>query len=147
MIKEVKSKINPIRKMIVKTELLKGVSARQALEAANYSKGAVRKSTSMPVVKNCMKEILEEFKLSDLTPDFIIKDIEKGKKLCIKGKKKDLSTFMRGCELEGKYLKMFADTANTTILVNIQGNQFNLVNRLDKLKSQHKDAKAPGKPA
>ena len=52
--------INPIKKEIIKTELLKGNSARQALRKAKYSEGHIRRSTKNRIVKDSIAEILAE---------------------------------------------------------------------------------------
>lgn len=126
--------INPIKKAIVKRELKKGNSARKALFAANYSPGTIRKSTFNKVVKTSMEELGLELKASDLTPDIIIDGLNDIRKLCIKGKKKDLSSAVRIHELYGKYLKMWSDTSNPGILVTFHNNQFTLQDRVKQLK-------------
>ena len=130
--------VNPLKKAIVTRELLKGKSARQALKTAKYSKSAIRQSTHNAVVKQSMKNIMASFDKSVITTDYVLSELEKAKKLCIKGKKKDMSSFIRACELLGKYLQMWSDS-NINILVNNADSQFSLANRVKKLK----EAKQP----
>jgi hypothetical protein len=69
--------INPIRKAIVKKNLILGKSARYALRQANYSEGRIRKSTSNTVVKDCINEILSEQRKKGI--------IDKAWKVCEEG--------------------------------------------------------------
>ena len=138
--------INPIKKAIVKRELKKGVDAKNAMLKDNYSINTAVKSTANKVVKVSQAEILNELKAADLTDNFIVNGLNDIKKLCITGKKKDLSSAVRIYELWGKYLKMWSDNINTVVLVNTQDNQFSLANRIDKLKGQHKSTDKTNEP-
>ena len=111
--KKKKPRINPIRKRIVKRELLKGESARTALKKANYSPSSIRQSTHCVVVKQCMKEIEEEFKLSDITVEKIVRDFELAKKIALESG--DMSNWNRANECLGRYLAMFTDKKELSV--------------------------------
>ncbi len=131
--------VNPIIIGKLKRALKEGKSPRAACLIAGLAPNTAHTATSRKIVKDCIKELEAEFKASDLSVDTVVKDIEKGKRLAITGKKKDLSTFMRGCELEGKYLKMWTDnTTNNLIVISPE----NKLIRLNRLKSLMKDNKS-----
>lgn len=77
------TKINPIRKALVKKSLLRGNSIRQALSDGGYAPGTQRgkNSTAMPVVKVCMEEILSDLKVSQITPQWLLDEWRKAKKM------------------------------------------------------------------
>ena len=125
--------VDPLKLAKYKKARKQGLSKEKSLLKAGCTPlTANRQPKSLRLDKIGDAELIAEFKASDLTIDLVVKDIEKGKRLAITGKKKDLSTFMRGCELEGKYLKMFGENiANTLILISPEDKQL----RLDRLKS------------
>jgi len=101
------SKINPIRKAMVKKELIKGKSARSSLLKAGYSPATAHNATFHTVVKRCREEIMRDFQVSDLTIKRVLIDLAIAKGICLR--KKDMANYLRTCELEGKYLAMFTD--------------------------------------
>lgn len=102
-----KPKYNPIRKQILKRELLKGKDAKSSLLKASYSKTTAHQSTSNAIVRICQQEILAEFDKSKITPEYVLQEIERLKILAIE--KGDLSNFSRGVEMLGRHLAMFTD--------------------------------------
>ena len=103
--------INPRRKRIVKRELKKGESARTALKQANYSPGAIRKSTANKVVKVSIAEITREFDKSKITVEYILEEFEKAKELCLEAN--DRTNLLRVLESLGRHLAMFTDKTET----------------------------------
>jgi hypothetical protein len=103
----------PIRKAIVKRELLKGKSTCAALRAAGYAESTVAHNNYNPVVKQVMQEIAEENILAKITPEYVIKGIERIQALAVD--KGDMSTAMRAEELKGKYLAMFRDKSEVSV--------------------------------
>lgn len=101
------SKINPIRKRIVKRELKKGRDAKGAMLKANYAPMTAHNATKTVVVKTCQAEILAEFDKSKITPEYVLKEIERLKVMAME--KGDLSNFSRGVEMLGRYLALFTD--------------------------------------
>ena len=125
---------NPVIRAKLKNALIEGKSPRKAALIAGLAPNTAHTATKRQIVKDCIKEISLELRASDLTPDIVIDGLNDIRKLCIKGKKKDLSSAVRIHELYGKYLKMWADSVNNITLVNVQGNQFSLADRVKKLK-------------
>jgi len=102
-----KAQFNPVKKAIVKSSLLKGKSARQALKDAGYSNASVSHSTHCAVVKHSTAEILAEFRMCDVTPERVLADLEHLQKLALE--KGDIPTATKITELRGKYLAMWTD--------------------------------------
>jgi len=130
--------INPIKQRIVDKAIMQGKSAREALRLAKYAPSTIDQSTVVKSVKIGIKKALTQFDKSKITVDYVLSEFEKAKQLCIKGKKKDMSSYIRANELLGKWLKMFNDNI-TNIQVNVSENQFNLKDRLKKLKNANTD--------
>ncbi len=125
--------INPIRKARLKKELLNPKnSIIKAMKNSGYADSTAHRSSVNKSVKICMAEIEEEFKLENVTVDSVLKDLELAKRLCISKKSKDLSSFVRACELVGKYLAMFTDKQEIS-QAEKEDNQFSL-ERLSRLK-------------
>lgn len=103
-------RVNQLRKMRLKNELLKGETNKQAMINAGYSPNTAQSVTNRAVMQKVLKVIEEDFKLSDITVEKVLKDIEYGKDKALT--KADINTYMRGCELEGKYLAIFKDNLN-----------------------------------
>lgn len=104
--------INAIRKAKVKEAMLQGKPYTQALRDGGYTEGSAHKSSVMPVVKVCEREILEEFK-SKVTVDYVLSNLFEDRKLA--KAKDDIATATRVDELLGKYLAMFKDKTETTL--------------------------------
>ena len=102
------------KKLIVKEEIKKGKSARQALKAAKYSEGHIRRSTKNRIVKDSLKELREEFDVTAVTVDFVVKNFMKAMQMALE--KGDISNYNRANESLGRYLAMFTDkTINENI--------------------------------
>ena len=99
--------VNPIRKKIVKTALKRGESAREALRQANYGKGPIGRSTANKVVKDSMKEILEEYDTKDVNTEFVLKHLLNLIKTS--SDSDDRSNYNRAVESLGRHLAMFTD--------------------------------------
>ena len=95
---------NPIKKDIIKAQLLQGKSAREALKIAKYGRGHIQRSTSNKIVKDCIDEIRQEFKLSDVTPEYIISQITHLAKTSPKH-----SDRLKALELLGRFRALFTD--------------------------------------
>jgi hypothetical protein len=104
--------LNPIRKAKVKASLLDGRSIRQSLKDAGYSERTAHgnaNATDNRLVRTCMEEIAQEFKLSDITAESVLKEIEEARLLALKSG--DLATVCRCSELKGKYLALWKEYA------------------------------------
>ena len=102
--------INPIRKARVKQSLLKGNSIATALKDGGYAPGTQRgknNSTTTPVVKVCMEEIMRDLKESDITVEYVLNNLKEDRDLA--KAKGDFATATRCDELYGKFLAMFTD--------------------------------------
>ena len=99
--------INKIRKMKVKSELLKGSTAKDATLKAGYSRASAHNATKLGVVKHCQDEIMKELLEADVTVELIITRINQDRNLA--RSKGDTSTMLQ-CDIAlGKYLSMFTD--------------------------------------
>jgi len=100
-------KIDPLKKKRLKQGLITGKSAKQATLEAGYSPSTANNATSLSSVKLCQDEILQEWKLSDVTVEQVVKEIDEVRVLALN--KGDLNTAGRMSELKGRYLMMFTD--------------------------------------
>ena len=100
--------IDPIKKERYKRARLKGnKSIKQSLIEAGYSLNSAVHSSGLGVVKCIEAEIKEEFKISDVTVENVLKNLEHIKQLAIQ--KQDYAT-AKECEIwKGKHLAMFTD--------------------------------------
>lgn len=133
------STINPIRKAILKKNLLAGKSAIESLKASGYTDNYAHRSTTAKCVKVCNAEIQEDIK-KKINVDYVLAELERIKKLAEEDK--DFSTATRNVELLGKYLTMFTDRTELA-QVDKDSNQFGL-NRLSKIKVENDENIAKG---
>lgn len=108
--------INIIRKNKVKKALLEGKTGKQALLEAGYSEASAGHHLKRMGVYKCVRDEIErEFKAEQITPEYVLRELERGKELALQ--KGDIASFIRANELLGKYLAMFTDkTQNQTSL-------------------------------
>lgn len=101
--------INPIRKARLKQALLdpNTKSLRQAVLKAGYSEGFASQASRMTALKQVLAEIEAQFKLSELTPEMVIQQLQATRQLAID--KGDYSTAAFCSTQLGKYLAMFTD--------------------------------------
>ena len=99
--------VNPIKKALVKQNILKGQSFKQAMRNAGYTEASAMHSTGESVVKCARDEILNEMKASDVTVDMVIKNLHEDRSLA--KRKGDISTMSRVDELLGKFLAIFTE--------------------------------------
>jgi hypothetical protein len=79
----------------------------KAMEKAGYTKKTAKRGYANKSAQIVEAEIQKEFDRSKITPEYVLKEIERLKQLAIiKG---DLSNFGRGIELLGRHLAMFTD--------------------------------------
>ncbi len=110
-------RVNPIRKRIVKRELKKGNNAKASMIKAGYSVNTAIKSTANKVVQVSQREIIKEFDIAEITPANIIQRIDEVVQMSIKSK--DMSNALRGMEIIGKWLRMFQDSRDGSITINL----------------------------
>ena len=126
---------NPVIQQKIYEGLLEGKTDKDVLIGAGFSLlGADRNAKRNKALQIGKRRVEQELMKSKITVEYVLSELERAKELCIQGKKKDYSSFVRATELLGKYLKMWADTHNTLILVNAKSNQFTLEDRVKKLK-------------
>ena len=101
------NKLNPIRKRIIKRELKKGKTAKDSLLAAGYKESTAKRSTMNKSIKICQKEIKKEFDASMITVEYVLKELQKAKEMCLKAK--DRTNYLRAIEAFGRHLAMFTD--------------------------------------
>src|SRR3990167_564711 len=126
-------KINPIRKALLKKNLLEypEKSIAENLISAGYApKSAIGKSGAMTVVKVCQKEIVADIK-KQITVESVLKSIQNIKSLAIADK--DFSTATRCDELCGRWLAMWRDRLEIVPVEAVNG-QFS-VSRLARMRS------------
>lgn len=101
-------KLSNLKKAKYKKARKEGKSIRESLLEAGYAEStSIGKNGSLTFVEVCEKELTEEFKLSDITPEFVINNLLEDRKLA--KNKKDYSTVTRVDELLGKYLSLWKD--------------------------------------
>ncbi len=111
--------IDPIKKALVKQARLNGEGKKQALITANYSKATAEHHVStIPVLKCVDAEIKKEFKLSDVTAESVIKELDEVRDLA--KAKGDYGTAGRMIELKGRYIALFTDKVklDATLITN-----------------------------
>lgn len=119
--------INPVRKALLKKEMLKGKSQRQALkDAGYYPDGNASKDNKL--LNTIKAEIQEDIKKL-ITVDTVLAGLCKIQDLATANK--DYSTATRCEELKGKWLSMFTDRQEI-VPVEKEENSFS-VSRLSKL--------------
>ena len=101
--------IDKLRKAKVKQARLQGKSNAQALREAGYSDSTAKHNVDSgnKLLKAVLAEIEAEWKLSDVTVDSVLKELEAIQEAAFK--KGDNATAGRMAELKGKYLAMFTD--------------------------------------
>jgi len=128
---------NPIIQQKIYEGLLEGKTDKDVLIGAGFSlNGADKNAKHNKALQMGKQRVEQELIKSKITVEYVLMELERAKELCIKGKKKDYSSFVRATELLGKHLKMWADNTNVLILVNDKGNQFTLTDRVKKLKNE-----------
>ena len=110
-------KINLIRKRIIKREMKKGKDAKASMIKAGYSNLTAHNATATKVVKACQEEIGREFDIAEITPKNIIGRIDLIVQKALETR--DLSNALRGLETIGKWLKMFQDSGQGNITINL----------------------------
>jgi hypothetical protein len=98
-----------IRREKLKQGLLKGQSIRKSMLEAGYSKATSHGNCNKndPLVKPCIDEIMAEFKATDITVEYVLKNLREDRELArIKG---DIATMRNVDDLLGRYLAMFTD--------------------------------------
>ena len=101
--------INPIRKLRVKKDLLKGIDAKHAMINAGYSPNTAHKSTSNAVVKVCQAEIEQDIK-KQITVEFVLNKLKWESEHA-----KNAADRIRATELMGKWQAMFTDKVKSDI--------------------------------
>ena len=100
--------IDKLKKIKYTISRKKGKSISQSLKDAGYSDASAEgKNSALSIVKVCDAKIAEEFKLTDLTADKVIKDLER--LLSKADAKRDYATCRSILELQGKYLALWVD--------------------------------------
>jgi hypothetical protein len=98
-----------IRKERLKQGLMKGQSIRKSMLEAGYSERTAHGNCDKnePIVKACIDEIMAEFKATDITVEYVLKNLREDRELArIKG---DIATMRNVDDLLGRYLAMFTD--------------------------------------
>lgn len=127
--------INPIRKALLKQSILenKGRNVQAAMIKAGYTKSTAKRTYANASVKVIQAEILEDIK-GKITEEYILSELERAKKICERKKSKDMSSFIRACELLGKWRAMFTDKQEVAVTEQ-PDNQFSM-ERLSRLKAE-----------
>ena len=101
--------IDPVKIGLVKKAKLKGLTDKAALLEAGYAETTAGHNISPynKLLKTVREQIEREFKLSNVTVEQVLKEIDTVRELAIKCD--DLSTAGRMSELKGRYLAMFTD--------------------------------------
>lgn len=128
---------NPVIQQKIYEGLLEGKTDKDILIGAGFSElSADKRAKYSKALQLGKRRVEQELIKSKITVEYVLTELERAKKLCIKGKKKDYSSFVRATELLGKHLKMWADNTNILVLVNNPNNQFTLQDRVKQLKDE-----------
>ena len=124
--------INPIRKAILKRELLNPEnSVKDSLLKAGYSPITAHNSTSVKAVKVCREEIAREISFKDLTPEHFTKRSELIFRKSFDRKKPDLTNAIRITEFQGRISGIDRQLPST--IVNISDADVNILADTDGL--------------
>ena len=102
-------KVSPIKEGMLYKEVMKGKSARKAMIDADFSERTAHNATNSKVYKKVVKHCIEDFKLSQITPEYVISHIDS-----ILQSDCSPSDKLRASELLGKFLAIFKDKAEIT---------------------------------
>jgi len=108
-------KIDPLKKAKYKQARKEGLPINQALLAAGYKETTANHKNNRKtnqLVKVGDQELIEEFKLEDLTPKSVLASLTRLRALCLKNNK--YAEVIRIEELMGKYLAMWTDKTQIT---------------------------------
>ena len=126
------ARLNPIRKAILKKELLNPkISVIEAQKRAGYSDAYAAHSTSNTCVKVCREEIAREILFKDLTPEHFTKRSELIFKKSFDRKKPDLTNAIRITEFQGRISGI--DRQSPSTVVNISDADVNILADTDGL--------------
>jgi len=122
--------VNPIRKAFLKKFLIKskGTKIKEAMINAGYTKSTAERVGANTSVKIVQAEIERDI-LKETTVKRVIEELDEIRDLALKNK--DYSTATRCSELKGKWLAMFSEKTELTI-IEAPDNQFSL-ERLSRL--------------
>jgi len=131
--------VNPEVINRVQEARLNGKSGKDSLLAG----GLTMKTATHTVGNNKLLKLVDdkieyELKASDLSADFIVNGLNDIRKLCLKGKKKDLSSAVRIFELYGKYLKLWSDSINNNVIIIDDKEKQSRLNRLKSMIESNK---------
>ena len=101
--------VNPIRKELVKQNLLKGMDAKNAMIQAGYSPNTAVHSTENTVVKQSVAEIQGDIK-DRITVEYILDKLEHEAQTA-----PNAADRIRATELLGKWRAMFTDKVKSDI--------------------------------
>lgn len=111
-----------IKKDIVKRSILNGNSFQKSMKIAGYAKNTAHQaSKSQPVIKQVLKEIAEEFKMSNITTEKVLKNLHQDRKFAYR--KGDIASAIRTDELTGKWLGMFKDGQTQINIISVDKRQ------------------------
>ncbi len=85
----------------------KKVNFKKAALDAGYAPSSARNATQLQSVQQCRREIAASFRRETITVDYVLAELERAKNLA--EKKEDIASYVRVCELLGKYLAMFTE--------------------------------------
>ena len=101
--------IDKLKKAKFKASRLQNKSIAQSLRDSGYSEATAHKSSVNTVVKVCEQELLEEFKATSITVEYVLGGLKKEAEQA-----KNAADRIRAFELLGKYQAMFTDKQITT---------------------------------
>jgi hypothetical protein len=109
------SKVNPIRKAILKENLSKGKSISTSMKLAGYSNvtSITHNSRNHPAVQSCYSEI---FSTKKLTPDYVLGNLDK----ILRETDASPADRTRVCELLGKYLRLWQDQSAVSVHIHTE---------------------------
>lgn len=103
--------INPVRKAILKKELLNPKnSVKDSLLKAGYSPITAHNSTNVKAVKICQAEIAVTLRAADITPDYVIELLAKELSAT------NAADRLTAIKMLGQFIAMFTDKREEIIL-------------------------------
>lgn len=101
------NRVHPVKVLRIKKRLLNNEKIKPAMMKEGYAEATANKGAHNKVIKEALGKIEEDFKLSDITPESVLSNLNEIKRLAIA--KGDLAT-AKGCEeLSGRYLNIFKE--------------------------------------
>ena len=115
--------VNKVKANIVKRSILEGKSYKQSCLDAGYSPNSAVSASRLAVVNNALKSIESSFKLSDITPEYVIGKLKYEAEHATRSGDRT-----QALALLGKYLALFKDHSIQEHRSTVDPNELNTQN-------------------